>query len=260
MTDSNLAKLLQIIPSLAAAISFTVLSLAFVHEWAFYYVIGGQFQSLMSITDYFNSAAAWLPWAALGGALAIILTLIDTTRHVPRDAKDAFYRKHRVRWVLDNAPMWSFTFVAVVAGAFQLFMGDWYIRGAFELTFILVWALIVRSLIKQETIANAATKEIIYIVLFGPMMLFSAYVGGAAEAANVLARKDPTFMGRLKGQYPERDWVLLRTLSSGLIVRDVAADRIQYFKWDGIEAFESKVKQPNRNGLICRISGRLCNY
>ena len=258
MTDSNLAKLLQIIPSIAAAISFAVLSLAFVHEWAFYFVIGGQFRPLMSITDYFNSAAAWLPWVALGAVISIIWRLTDKTRHVPQDAKDAFYKQHRVIWVRDNAPYWLFIFTGVVVGAFQLLVGDWYVRGALEISFFVVWGFFIRSLANQETIVRALTIELVYILMFGPILLFMAYMGGATEAADALARREPNFIGRLKSQYQERDWVLLRTLSSGIIVRDIAADRIQYFKWDGIEAFESKIKQPNRNGLACRLFGYLC--
>ncbi len=148
MTGANVIKLLQIIPTLAATISFVVLSLAFVHEWAFYYVIGGP---------------------------------------------------------------------------------------------------------------SALTKEIGYILFIGPILLFTAYMGGVTEAAEALSRRESTSIGRLKNQYQERNWLVLRTLANGLIVRDLAGDRIQFLRWDDIGAFESTINQPNRNGLVCRVTGYLCH-
>jgi hypothetical protein len=62
----NLRQLISMVPNLLAATSFGVLMLAFVHEWAFYYTVGGDYQALLTVTDYFNSAVGWLPWFALG--------------------------------------------------------------------------------------------------------------------------------------------------------------------------------------------------
>jgi hypothetical protein len=253
MTGANLTKLLQIIPTLAATTSFVVLSLAFVHEWAFYYVIGGQFQQLVSITDYFNSAISWLPWAALGFCTGAIWSLTDKTRNDSPELKAAFYREHRIRWVTDNALKWIFFSSLVVAGASQFLLGDWYVRAALEFFFMFLWVWLLKSLASQDTIASVVTKEMSYVLVFGPMLLFSAYIGGMSEAAEALSRKDSPFIGRLKNQYQERDW-----LASGLIVRDLASSRIEYFRWGDVGAFGSKIPQLNRNGLVCRISGYLC--
>lgn len=128
LTGANITRLLDIVPSLAAGISFLVLSLAFVHEWAYYYVVGDQFQSLVGITDYFNSAIGWLPWVALGLCTVALWHLTDKTRHVPDDVKVAFYRAHRVRWFLDKAPIWMIFWLLLIAGAFQFFLGEVFSR------------------------------------------------------------------------------------------------------------------------------------
>jgi hypothetical protein len=258
MTGANLTKLLQIIPTLAAAISFVVLSLAFVHEWAFYYVIGGQFQQLVGITDYFNSAIGWLPWAALGLCTGAVLNLSSRTRDVSPDEKEKFYRAHRIRWVVDNVPKWFIFTTLVAAGAFQFLFGDWYVRGALQFFFMFLWIVLLKSLASQDTIASVVTKELVYVLAFGPMLLCFAYVGGMTEAAETLSQKESSFIGRLKNQYQERDWVVLRALANGLIVRDLAGSRIEYLKWDDVAVFSSKVPQPNRSGLVCRLGGYLC--
>src|SRR5260370_31203685 len=136
MTGANVIKLLQIIPTLAATISFVVLSLAFVHEWAFYYVIGGP---------------------------------------------------------------------------------------------------------------SALTKEIGYILFIGPILLFTAYMGGVTEAAEALSRRESTSIGRLKNQYQERNWLVLSTLAKGLIFRDLAGDRIQFLISSHLGPFDSTLNTPNPN-------------
>jgi hypothetical protein len=109
-----------------------VLVLAFVHEWAFYDVIGSQFRSLVSITDYFNSAIAWLPFAVVGLISALLWTLADPMRQIPTAIKDQYYQDHRVRWFFDKAPVQFLLWLLTAAGAFQLLFGDWYVRGAME--------------------------------------------------------------------------------------------------------------------------------
>ena len=135
----RLNKLLGFVPSLAAALSFTVLAVAFVHEWAFYYVVGGQYQSLVGVTDYFNSAIGWLPWVVLGALIAALYSLTDHTRDVPDDIKAEFYKRHRVRWVLDHLPMWLVFWLGLTGGLIHFLIGDWYTRGLLVLVFIFVW-------------------------------------------------------------------------------------------------------------------------
>jgi len=96
------------------------------------------------------------------------------------------------------------------------------------------------------------------VLAFAPWILVIAFIGGSADGASALIRKEPVFLARLKNQYREREWYVLRNLSSGLIVHDLSVDHLEYVKWDDVASFTSKIGQPNRNGLICRISGYLC--
>lgn len=250
---------MEMVPVVVATVSFVVLTLAFVHEWAFYSVVGSEFQSLMSVADYFNSAVAWLPWAGLGFVVAIIWRLLDKTRNVPREIKEYYYKQNRIRWLLDRSPLWFFYFTAIGAGGFQFLFGDWYTRGALDLLFMALWVHLFMYLIDQESIAGVLTKELSQVLVFAPMLLFMAYIGGLTEAASSISQREPNFIGRLKGQYREREWLVLRILSSGVIVREASADRLRFVKWDEIVALEKPISKINRNGLVCRISGLLCS-
>lgn len=251
-------KLMEAVPALAATISFVVLTLAFAHEWAFYSIVGTDFQALMSVADYFNSAVSWLPWAGLGFLSAMLWRLSDKTRNVPIEVKEYFYKQNRFRWMLDRGPLWMFYFVAFFGGGFQILFGDWYTRGAIEILFIYLWVRFFVFLIDQESIAKALTVELSQVLLFVPLLFFMAYIGGLTEAASVISKKEPNFIGRLKGQYKERDWLVLRTLSAGVIIREMSVDRLQFVRWDDVSSFQKRIPQVNRNGLVCRMSGYLC--
>jgi hypothetical protein len=117
----SLSGLFGMIPAMAAATSFMVLVLAFIHEWAFYFVIGGQYQSLVSVTDYFNSAIGWLPWAVLGILTALLLELMDPARNIPLEDMDDYHRTHRLRWLFERAPLLFLFFAFTVTGAVEFF-------------------------------------------------------------------------------------------------------------------------------------------
>lgn len=258
----SLATLLEMIPGVAAATSFLVLVLAFVHEWAFYYVVGGQYQSLVSITDYFNSAIGWLPWAGIGLVSALLWTLADPTRQVPSAIKDQYYKEHRVRWFFEQMPvrfmLWSLT----IAGAYQLLLGDWYTRGAIEFFFMFLWLKIITAIMRQKANADVLTKDAAYLISFAPIFLLSAFAGGWAEGASALSPKvEANTIGRLKKEYREREWFVMRSLSNGLLIRDLTEDRqkLQFVRWDDIASVSTKIALPNRNGLVCRLTGKLCS-
>jgi hypothetical protein len=256
----SLTKLVGTVPNIVAAVSFLVLVLAFVHEWAYFHVIGGQNQSLLSITDYFNSAVGWLPWVGVGLAIATLMRLTDVTRHIPDDAKSAFYRKHKIRWVFERLPYHFVFWSLVLAGAFQFLFGDWYTRAALEFLVFFIWGKIFQLLAKQESIVSIVSKDVAYIIGFGPLFLAMAYIGGMSEGAAAIAPdKESNAIGRLKKEYRERDWIALRILSNGVLLRDFSdRNRIRFIRWEEIASFDTKIVQPNRNGLVCRLTGRTC--
>jgi hypothetical protein len=185
----SLTALVGIVPSVTAAMSFMVLILAFVQEWAFYWVIGGQYQSLVSITDYFNSAIGWLPWAVIGFMTALAWTLVDPMQQIPEDVKAEFYKTHRVRWFMDRAPMWFIFWFGLLGGIFQLLLGDWYTRGFLELLSIYVWLRTFRTILARRSMVEVLNKDVAYLLLFAPLFISTAYFGGLAEGAGALAPK-----------------------------------------------------------------------
>ena len=60
-----MTKIFDKLPQIVAGVSFMVLILAIVHEYAYFAVVGAQYQSLMSATDYLVSALSWMPLFAI---------------------------------------------------------------------------------------------------------------------------------------------------------------------------------------------------
>jgi hypothetical protein len=255
-------EILKIVPGLATAVSFMVLSLAFVHELAFYSVIGDRFQALMGVTDYFNSAIGWLPWAVLGMCVAAVLIISErrSANFVSYEEKDAFYKQHPMRRFWREGPFIIAAWAAIIGGVVQLLVGDWYSRGAFELAFMVLWAKFLRWLVSHEKIKLSLSKELAILFLFAPAVLFAAYVNGLVEGAESLSKREPIFIGRLKNENQERQWYILRNLSRGLIVRAFDGDRLLFVKWDDVAVLESQFQPPNRSGLACRIAGVFCHW
>src|SRR5438128_664146 len=139
MKGGGVLRALKLFPSIIGAVTFFILAAAFIHELAFYLVIGAQYQSLLSATDYFNSAVAWLPWAVVGLIIGGLFSYTDPGKHLP----EGFYKKHRLRWFRDRG-FYTVTFGFIVfSGALQFLFGNWYASpGALEFFFMIVWIVL----------------------------------------------------------------------------------------------------------------------
>src|ERR1700730_5272203 len=86
------------LPQIIAGATFLVFVLAFVHEFAYFQVVGSQFQSLMTATDYLVSAISWMPFIGLvlfivTLAILAVARLIEGRPHQEMMATSKRYRR-----------------------------------------------------------------------------------------------------------------------------------------------------------------------
>jgi hypothetical protein len=79
---------------------------------------------------------------------------------------------------------------------------------------------------------GSETTDVACLLGFAPTVLIMAYVGGLSEGANGVAQDfAANTVGRIKKEYQERDWIVLRNLSSGLLLRDlVEKEKLQFVR------------------------------
>src|SRR5713101_2401776 len=75
--DQSTANFLDAIPKFVIGISFAVLSLSVVHEWAYFSVIGLRYLTFVSAADYLSNAITWLPAASIALLVGILLRAIE---------------------------------------------------------------------------------------------------------------------------------------------------------------------------------------
>jgi hypothetical protein len=254
--------LLKAIPSAVAAVSFSVLSLAFVHEWSFYSTLGELLQPLMTVTDYFNSAIGWLPYCVVGAIIGILLRTAEHRSHnfASQEVRNAYYKQNRFWWLLNEAPMALLSLLIVVLGTAQLLFGNWYTRGLMDVAFIFIWGRFLYWLISHEKVSSALTRDIAFIIFFVPPLLFFAYISGLTEGYSSLTKKEPVYFGKMKGGDHEEEWIVLRNLARGIIVRRPEANRFSFIKWDDIVTFETKIQPPDTRSVVCRVTGFACLF
>src|SRR5437868_3209142 len=114
------------------------MTLAVVHEWAFFGIIGRQFQALMSPTDYLFSGLQWLPLTGAGylGGIAVN-TLLSRAFPQPELAPDK--RPQRTRKDI----LWLVGIMAVMLVWALLFIdplqGIWFIPALFLFVTLIAW-------------------------------------------------------------------------------------------------------------------------
>jgi hypothetical protein len=255
------------IVSAGAAISLVVLVLAIFHETAFFFVIGYQFEALLSPTDYAFTALGWLPaviffWLLGAAGIALLerkalvlavkadlnLDVAVPNRNVAGLTSEeaavlvAFIRRrHRfIYWCL-----WSLLAVLVL----DLIIVDF---ARFSWLFSASGIIVALLFLYGDRVNIPVQFSIVFsITLF---FLVSAIHWGLREGFWALEVDKPSYIFVLKGDATERNWPIVRNLTRGVLVHDILRGRVSFYKWEDISSM-SKRENPPRWGMpICSLS------
>jgi hypothetical protein len=245
------------VPTFAAASSFAVLLLAFIHEWAYFLAVGPQFQLLLSPSDYLNSAIGWLPALIV---MAFVMMAIDlggrrmmgfvTDDEITLKIKTHYAKERWKRWIATAAhnliPISLFSL-----GLFDLLFDNPYNIGFGSYTMAAAWGFFCSWVYRHEYISSAVPHKALIWMMVVPALFVLAFATGKARAFSALDGFGSVYIVKSKYDDSEKHYIVLRNLSRGLLVRDAIAHRIAFIRWEDVTAFAAKAPIVDATPRIC---------
>jgi hypothetical protein len=235
--------------SILAAATISMLILAVCHELGYFWLIGYEFQALLTTTDYLINAIFWLPFA-----LIFAYTWVDWWRF-----KDEPLAPPK-RWRDRRFTEWIWPLLCTVAVVVFVLVTDWppnWWSVFSAMTFIaFVWSKVWRAYapVNLPEPFNSAGRN---LVRLGPPAMFAVFAWGWINADGDLGRTTNPYIYYFKGKSEGELRIPLRSFDKGLLVRNPLTSRIEFRRWELIDEISKPQLQRSR-GLLCFLAKVMC--
>jgi hypothetical protein len=236
-------------PSMVAAATFIVLSLAVTHEWGYYSVFDPHIQGLVTPSDYLKSALLWLPAIVITYFIMATLTLLEW-----RASDFRFGERSRAsKWITHILGV-NFVVLSLISFFYSTPVEGWFV---YSIAIAYVWSQIMEYMFSHHEVLSRFTLAAVLLVLFMPIGLSFAYASGMTEGRrDLLQRNEPTYTLTSKGKDERtRPVILLRALEMGALVRDQAD--VQFYGWGDVLMLQLSPK-PSDQSHSCQFFGIRC--
>lgn len=95
-------------------------------------------------------------------------------------------------------------------------------------------------------------------IKFVPPLLAVMFLFGWIEASIDMERSDNVYIVRFKEKSDPELRIPLRTFDRGLLMRNVVASRVEFYKWENIIGLE-KAAERKSESLFCFFTTWMCN-
>jgi hypothetical protein len=238
--------MLDKLPSVVTITTFAALCLAVSHEWAYYGVIGSEYQTLYTTSDYISL----LIWGAGAAFLTVVIFgLIQFAVYRKDDfTLPAFSKKKTFGGFIDR----NFSIVVVALAALSTFF--------FGTSQVNLWSYALLAYIvcrvQLYIFSHEKTKKydtgwfslLIYGLPLGMIFLFGL---GRASAYSDIGNKAPRYELRLKDQYVSRDVDVLRFLEKGALVFDPKTKKVEFLRSELIARVARKTPEVDDRSFAC---------
>jgi hypothetical protein len=245
--------MLEKLPSIVTITTFASLCLAISHEWAYYDVIGSEYQALYTTSDYITL----LVWST-GAAFLVVMTL---------------GLLQFVAFRSDNFTVPSFSMEKTLGGFMD--RNEFLVALAlctlldflFSTSQVNVWAyglfayIVFRGLLYifgHEKMRRYAQGWYALLVYGLPVGMIVSYGIGKASAYEDIGNKHPRYELRLKDQYVSRDVNVLRFPEKGVIVFDPIARKVEFVRQDMILGVITKAPELDSRSFACKHWEVMC--
>lgn len=228
--------------SILAVTTLSMLVLAICHELGYFWIIGYEFQALLTTTDYLINAIFWLPFA-----LFFAYTWIDWWRlnDVPPPQK--------VRWRDRPWREWIWPAICSAGLASIAFIMQWPPSSSFILTatglVAYLWSKTWRAY-APEVLPEPFNATCRALVRLGPPAMFAVFAYGWMNGDSDLIQFEDPYIYRFKGYTDAQLRIPLRSFDKGLLVRNPVTSRIEFRRWEQIDEI-SKPQRERTRSLAC---------
>jgi hypothetical protein len=191
------------------------------HEYGYFWIIGGHFQTLVSTSDYFTNATQWIVFT-----LMILYTWMDW--------KATFGLRRYYSPISMDWRTWIFPAVALFPFLLVTFFSPNSVDFALFFMFAYLWLVYGVRNVPFADSDEPVYKKIRAAILAVPFFAVLAFVAGKQKGVSALATMSDPYQVKVKGG-EVRSRILLRSFDKGLLVRSPADERVEFIKWDQIE-------------------------
>lgn len=239
--------MLERLPSLVTIGTFCVMSFAAAHEWAYFSVIGPEYQTLYATSDYITL----LIWGAgtaffivvIFGLIQIVVYRSDDFTLPPFSAKKTF------TGFMDR----HFDIVLILFSAtIQFFFGTSQVN--FWAYMLLVWFVFrgILYVLSHEKTKKYSTGWFAAVIYGLPIGMIFAYGVGKNSAYDDISQTQTRYELRLKDHFVSRSVNVLRFLEKGAIIFDPQTKMVEFIRTDAINRISTKAQELDNRSFVCK--------
>lgn len=222
------------------------------HELGYFYIVGSQFQTFLTTTDYLSNAVVYLPMALVFAYGWIDWTKLRETTE-PQTPKDW---KNWKTWIAPCLFWFFFVFMITTTTWPPLWSSMYY----FVTIFVLVWG---RTWKNVFPFTVAEPTDLIYVlrqlVRLGPPLIVGMFVYGYVEASGDVSTYKNPYIFAFKGNEAEHDpRIFLRNFDRGVLIRNPTDNRVEFVKWDDVISISKLGSGLPARPLYCWLFKNLC--
>jgi hypothetical protein len=196
-----------------------VILMSMSHEYGYFWVIGRQFQTFLTTSDYFNNAVLWLPGMAI-----VLWGYLDW---------DVLLGKRTLAPPGFNLPG---AIVFLIIFSFPVF-GFFYLAPDFPYTylmpFVLLWLAYGPRIFPVKEPDPDLIRHAKRAFVIVPVLAVMLFAWGISQAQTDLKSTDEPYTLEMKRGAPlVRN--ILRTFDKGILVRDTVYNQIEFVNWDEV--------------------------
>jgi hypothetical protein len=123
--------------------------------------------------------------------------------------------------------------------------------------------VIVLWFVSHPKAAQILPASALLFIFIAPIATGYSLLTGVAAGYHALTRVENVYTLKFKadkisGEVAPENTQLLRTFSSGILVRDPVSQRVTFHKWENVTSLALRVPAPDSTTLICRWIGWKC--
>jgi hypothetical protein len=233
-----------------------VLSLAVMHELAYFYVIGWHFLTVMGAYDFLLTALHWLPVLI---AFSVVLFLIQILGG-GRAKETSLSEQASKRWFSNdfraNAHFHVIAILLALLGVFSFFSIPSDSRELPIVYFAAVayaWYLVCLNLFKKTPRHRAY-----YAMWLIPVWGMIAFTYGIDDGFRDLRSQKTDYVIALKDDPAEKKVLVLRILDNGVLYKNFDRKRVEFQRWQEIKLLAVEISPTDSRSHGCRIIGFYC--
>jgi hypothetical protein len=238
-----MSELLEKFATVVGAATLALLLFAVCHEYGYFSVIGSQFQTFVSTTDYFTNATQWIVFAVWMGFSWVNWRGIEDPDYYPS------FSMGWKGWILPG--------IFVLLFVFEFFTGSGFNNVPIFFFLLYLWLTFGTKIVPFAGSADENQRTIRKSLIIAPILIVVAFIVGQMKGTTALTTVDDPFKIKIKGG-EDRQRILLRNLDKGLLVRSPAHERIEFIRWDQIEEITKASPAVRLESYSCRFFAVWC--